>query len=198
MVPRHPRTAHHARRLAELQAAIRHELERHEPEPERRGQDRERSLASLQQKRRKLLDLHYADQITAEAFADEEARLAGQIEALRHEDAQLQAATKERDELSDRFEEVAALLETLDIDTVWDAATTAERRVLVEDLVDTVLIHPDQLVVEISGAPPLLVTLAEVGLRDGGTQNSGVGGAHWTRATRPAPLAKSVSVRHAA
>jgi hypothetical protein len=42
----------------ELQAAIRRELERHEPEPERRGQDREPTLASLQQKPRKLLDLH--------------------------------------------------------------------------------------------------------------------------------------------
>jgi hypothetical protein len=156
----------------ELQAAIRRELERHEPEPERRGQDREPTLASLQQKPRKLLDLHYADQITAEAFAAEETRLAGQIEALRHEDAQLQAATLERDELSDRFEEVAALLATLDIDAVWDATTTAERRVLVEDLVDSVLIHPDRLVVQISGAPPLLVTLAEVGLRDTGTRSS--------------------------
>ena len=133
---------------------------------------------SLQQKRRKLRDLYYADQITAEAFAAEEARLAGQIEALRHEDAQLQAATQERRELSDRFEEVAALLGALDIDAVWDAATTAEGRVLVEDLVDAVLIHPDRLVVEISGAPPLLVTLAEVGLRDVGTRSSMSEGRH--------------------
>jgi hypothetical protein len=35
-----------------------------------------------------------------------------------------------------------------------------------------VLIHPDRLVVEISGAPPLPVTLAEVGLRDVGTRSS--------------------------
>jgi hypothetical protein len=50
--------------------------------------------------------------------------------------------------------------------------------VLVEDLVDAVLIHPDRLVVEISGAPPLLVTLAEVGLRDVGTRSSVSEGRH--------------------
>ena len=43
---------------------------------------------------------------------------------------------------------------------------------LVEDLVEAVLIHPDRLVAQVSGAPPLLVTLAEVGLRHSGTRTS--------------------------
>jgi Resolvase, N terminal domain len=156
----------------DLRTAIRYELDRNEPEPTQRNQGRDRTIASLQLKRRKLLDLHYDDHITAEAFADEEARLAAQIESLRLEDERVQAQHTERNELSDRFEEVANLLANIDIDTVWEAATTPEKRVLVEDLIDAVVIHADRLVVQINGAPPLLVTLAEVGLRDGGTKTS--------------------------
>jgi site-specific DNA recombinase len=156
----------------DLRTAIRHELDRNEPEPKQRNEDRERTIASLQLKRRKLLDLHYADHISAEAFADEEARLAAQIEALRLEGEHVEAHHAERDELIDRFEEVATLLASIDIETVWEAATTTERRVLIEDLVDAVLIHADRLVVQVNGAPPLLVTLAEVGLRDVGTRTS--------------------------
>ena len=157
---------------AELQAAIRHELIRNEPSVNGRGDERQRTLTSLRQKRRKLLDLHYTDRISADAFGEEEARLASQIDALALESERADRAIQERSELSARFEEVATLLRTLDIDALWDTATTPERRVLVEDLVDAVLIHPDRLVVQVSGAPPLLVTLAEVGLRDTGTRTS--------------------------
>lgn len=54
--------------------------------------------------------------------------------------------------------------------SVWEAETAAERRVLVEDLIEAVNVHPDHLQVRVVGAPPLLVTLAEVGLRDPGTR----------------------------
>ena len=60
----------------------------------------------------------------------------------------------------------------IDIETIWEAATTPEERVLIEDLIDGVMIHADRLVVQVNGAPPLLVTLAEVGLRDVGTRTS--------------------------
>lgn len=55
---------------------------------------------------------------------------------------------------------------------LWQAATTAERRTPVEDLIDGVVIHPDRLVVQVSGAPPFLDNLEEVGLRTAGTKPS--------------------------
>ena len=63
------------------------------------------------------------------------------------------------------------MLRTLDIDTIWQEATDAERRVLVEELVDSVMIFPDHLEVEVSGAPPLTVTLTEVGLKASSTRS---------------------------
>jgi hypothetical protein len=61
---------------------------------------------------------------------------------------------------------------TIEVEAIWEEATPAERRVLVEDLVDAVVIHPAHLPVLVNGAPPLNVTLAEVGLRDPGTKTS--------------------------
>jgi hypothetical protein len=49
---------------------------------------------------------------------------------------------------------------------LWQEATPAENRIPIEDLIDAVVIHPDHLQVLVNGAPPLNVTLAEVGLRD--------------------------------
>jgi hypothetical protein len=66
----------------ELQAAMRDEIAGHFDQAPDAGPSRVSLLASLTQKRRKLLDLHYGDHITGEAFAQEEARLSGQIDAL--------------------------------------------------------------------------------------------------------------------
>jgi hypothetical protein len=148
----------------DLQEAIRQELRRHEALPTP-APSRQAALAALDRKRRKLLDLHYADRITDDLFAEEEARLTTQMDALRDAERKDEAAQEERDDLAARFEKVAALLRDLDIDRMWAAATPLEKRSLVEDLVEAVVIHPDRLVVEVAGAPPLLVTLAEVGLR---------------------------------
>jgi hypothetical protein len=60
----------------------------------------------------------------------------------------------------------------LSIAAIWEEATPAERRILIEDLIDGVLVYPDHLQVKVSGAPPLNVTLAEVGLKDPGTKRS--------------------------
>ncbi|MBK6670620.1 MAG: hypothetical protein IPG46_13470 [Actinobacteria bacterium] len=83
----------------------------------------------------------------------------------------------ERSELAERFEEVADLVASVDITTVWDEADDRERRVLIEDLVDAVYVYPDHLRVVACGAPPLKVELTEVGRRPpAGMGNVRVGG----------------------
>jgi len=79
-----------------------------------------------------------------------------------------------RDDVAMRFEEVAETLRDLDISVLWAEATDDERRVLIEELIEGVRIYPDHLQVEISGAPPLNVTLEEVALKQSSV--GGVGG----------------------
>jgi hypothetical protein len=69
------------------------------------------------------------------------------------------------------FELVAAMLcdPAFDLDAIWEHANDRERRVLIEELIETVTIHADRLDVTVAGAPALLVTLDEVGLRFFGT-----------------------------
>ncbi|MCU1456081.1 MAG: hypothetical protein JWL73_173 [Actinomycetia bacterium] len=78
------------------------------------------------------------------------------------------------DDVFQHFAELIEDLRSLDIDRVWAAATFAERRVLVEELVEAVSIFPDHLEVKVAGAPTLNVLLSEVGLKESAT--SGVGG----------------------
>ncbi len=47
------------------------------------------------------------------------------------------------------------------------AASPSAEWALVEDLVDSVRIYPDQITVEVAGAPPFVVALDEVGLTQG-------------------------------
>jgi hypothetical protein len=130
------------------------------------------SLAALSEKRRKLLDLYYSEKITADGFAEAEALLAQQIEAARSQTETAHAADVEYDELAERFEAVVATLRALDFTALWERAVESERRVLIEELVHGVRIFPDHLEVEVAGAPPLNVTLAEVGLK---SEIAGVG-----------------------
>jgi len=134
------------------------------------------TLAELQEKRRKLLDLHYAERIGADLYAEEEQRLRRQIDALRGEEADHAADTERRDGVAARFEEVAELLADLDVDRIWVAASEQERRVLIEELVESVDIFPDHLEVNVAGVPRLNVLLEEVGLVQRGVQTVGVGG----------------------
>ena len=99
-------------------------------------------------------------------------RSARAVYAETHESAQRQL------DLAERFEGVAAILREMDIDRIWKEATPAERRVLIEELIEAVVVYPDHLQVQGSGTPPLNVTLAEVGLRDPGTRTS-VSEARW-------------------
>jgi hypothetical protein len=66
---------------------------------------------------------------------------------------------------------VTAIVQSPDfnLDDVWDNASTRERRVIVEELIEAVTIHADRLEVTVTGVPPLIIQLDEVGLRDPGT-----------------------------
>jgi len=57
------------------------------------------------------------------------------------------------------------LLSDLDVDLFWAEATEAERKVLVEDLVDEIRLYGDRILVQVAGAPPIIVMPEEVGLR---------------------------------
>ena len=75
------------------------------------------------------------------------------------------------------------------LDSIWVEATLAERQILIEDLVDSVRFYPDRLTVEVVGAPPILVTLKEVGLHTG-TRSM----VSETRRNRHHPLATGAAV----
>ena len=132
------------------------------------------ALERLSKQRRALLQLHYDGKISADLFHEEESRLALAIEVVRFEASAELQEERTLNELEVKFEEVAALLASLDIERVWDAATERERRILVEQLVESITVLPDHLEVKIAGTPPLNVLYSEVGLK--GSEIVGVGG----------------------
>jgi site-specific DNA recombinase len=132
------------------------------------------ALKALSDDRRKLLGLFYKGKISEDLFHEEETRLAIAIEAVRHEAAALSGEVQAQTELESRFEEVAALLATLDIETLWEAAEDREKRVIIENMVESVTVFPDHLEVNIVGSPALHVLYSEVGLK--GSENVQVGG----------------------
>ena len=141
-------------------------------------------MDQLEGQRRKLLRLYYDDRIGADLFAEEEARLALAIAAAHGEAEDTRREVAKTDDVSRRFEEVARVLESLDIDRAWAAATESERRILIEELVENVTVLPDHLEVTVSGAPRLHVLCQEVGLKQ--SEFSGVGGG--TLTINPPPL----------
>lgn len=154
----------------QLQAAIRRSLgggPRREPGRARRGRRPAAAvtLETLTNERRKLLTLYYADLITPEGFRDEEQRLLSATEAARAQATEEQRENEAVNELERRFEEVATLLQHLDVDVFWAAATDDERRVLIHELIEWVTVFPDHLEVKVSGMPTLNVLLSEVGLK---------------------------------
>ena len=151
-----------------LREAIRHELAvtgRADRQVRRPGTPTSAdALASLLDERHKLLRLHYAGHISEEQFGEEQARLSVQIDAMRAADDAETAETERADDVHERFEAIAAYLADLDVESVWDAATEVERRVLIDEMIEAVEVHDDHLEVTVRGAPKLNVTLAEVGL----------------------------------
>ena len=112
-------------------------------------------------------NLYYANQIDSDAFGNEARRLATQRTTLQSEIDELERKNLEAERAIDQFDHVATLLAELDLESLWEEASVAERRILVEDLVDSVRFYPDRLTVQVAGAPPILVTLEEVGLHPG-------------------------------
>jgi site-specific DNA recombinase len=162
----------------ELQEAIRRELERavgSEAGEPRRGHGKTPRIEDLAERRRKLLELYYADKLSAELFAEEEERLSGQIQAVRRDQEERQVERSRMSDVAVKFEEVARILREMDVERLWAEATDLERRVIVEELLESVAMYPDHLEVTVSGVPRLNVALEEVGLT-GGWHFRGVGG----------------------
>jgi hypothetical protein len=151
----------------DLQSAIRHQLTAHQRKAAPKGPSVTSVITSLKKKERKLLDLYYADQIEPDTFASEHHRLNTQMKTLQRESDDFERDQKIRNEAVDKFDQVAALLTNMDVERLWAEATPTEQRTLVEDLVDSVFIYPDQITVQVAGAPPFTVALDEVGLTQG-------------------------------
>ncbi len=128
--------------------------------------------------------IDYAVAISPELFATEEAKLRNQLAAIESVQADVDTARAQREELAQRVEAVATVLRSIDIAPTWDASTPAEKRILVDDLVDAIYIHPNHLGVVLEGVPPLEVLPREVGLKAAEYENNGVGGATRTMTPR--------------
>src|SRR5215213_3271113 len=134
-----------------------------------------KALGDPFERRRKLLEVHYADQVSADLFAVEEQHLAQQLAALRAELVEIEESVAVKEELGRRFASVLATFEQLDFERVWEAATDQERRVLIEELLEAVTVYPGHLEVAVHGVRPINVLLSEVGLADQ-SGFAGVGG----------------------
>ncbi len=117
----------------------------------------------------------YDDRIGADLFAEEEARIARAMEAVKGETEASRLELEKADDVRQRFEEVARVLADLEIDRSWAAATDLERRILIEEMVESVTVLPDHLEVNVSGAPRLHVLYQEVGLKESGFGRVGGG-----------------------
>jgi hypothetical protein len=150
-----------------LQQAIKVQLVEHRAVRPSHGPSTASVIASLKTKERKLLNLYCADKIDADGVAIEQERLKSQITSLETEIAIFEHDQRERDAAADQFDAVADLLGQPDIDRIWAIASPSEQRILVEDLLESIKIFPDQPTVQVSGAPAILVTLEEAGQRTG-------------------------------
>lgn len=171
----------------ELRQAIRADLDaRRQPGSarRRRASGTTGHLAGLYRKPDKLLALYYDDRISADQFGQEQARITTEIENYEADALDAAKESAQLDDLAERFEEVARLLDELDLDELWDAADDGERRVLIDEMLADITVHPDRLQVTIAGAPPLNVAFSEVGLKD--STLGGVGGATRTLTPRAA------------
>ncbi len=84
-----------------------------------------RRLARLHEDRRKLLQLHYGGKISADQFGEEQARLTLEFENLEGDTNAAVAEHVHADDLSTKFDQLAELLDRIDVARLWDAATAA-------------------------------------------------------------------------
>ncbi len=162
-----------------LQAAVRRQLtggRRAHPRGARRGrrQDAATTMTALSERRRKVLDLYVAGKISADGFQEEEERICASIEAARALASEEHRESRSKSDLEQRFDDVLATIQELDLPSVWAEADDDERRVLIEELLEWVTVYPDHLEVTVAGAPPLNVLFKEVGLKE--SENVSVGG----------------------
>jgi DNA invertase Pin-like site-specific DNA recombinase len=152
---------------ADLQAAIRLQLS-HDPTG---GADRTRSriasINAMKVRQKRVLDLYVDGYIPGPQYAVENDDLNRQIATLEQEGKQENMDHSNRIAAANAFESVADLLAIRDFGDLWDAATEPELRTLTNDLLDSVNIYPEELTVQVVGAPPIRVTYDEVGLRVG-------------------------------
>lgn len=161
----------------ELQDAVRRHLaERQAPSAGRRRRTpgAAEALAARREEQHKLLQLYYQGSIDDDLLAREQTRLRVEIDNLTYDADAVAAEAVEGVELAARFEEIVQVLEERRIADLWPYATDSERRVLFDELVEGVTVHPDRLTVTVHGAPPLNVAFSEVGLKD--SELSRVGG----------------------
>ena len=161
----------------ELQEAIRRELKNAVDSTAgdpRRSRGKTLGIEALAERRRKLLEL-----LRRQAERRDLRRGGGPTQrpdpGVRRKQEERQVERSRLSEVAGKFEEVARILREMDVERLWAEATGLERRVLVEELLESVAMYPDHLEVTVSGAPRLNVTLEEVGLT-GGWQFRGVGG----------------------
>ena len=117
------------------------------------------------------MELYYAGGIPAEGFHEKERPVlhrGGAGAAARQVATEALGTDQEA-----RFEKVTSIHQVLDVEAIWAAETIKERRVLVEELLDTVAAFPDHLEVKASGVPTLNVLYGEVGMKV--SENVGVG-----------------------
>lgn len=137
------------------------------------GSDR---VAELREQRRKLLALHYEGHISGDQFGEEQARLTIEIDTLEAATNIAIADQLRADDLTVRFEQLIELLDRIDVAALWAAATDDERRTLLDELLDSVTVLDDRLLVGVHGAPPLAVAFSEVGLKAPHSEIGGVEG----------------------
>ena len=77
----------------------------------------------LQRQRRKLLRLYYDDKIGADLFAEEEARLSVALREAQRETEAAQDEAQRNSDVDRHFDDIVAVLATLDVDRTWEAAT---------------------------------------------------------------------------
>lgn len=129
------------------------------------------ALATLRKKRDRLMALYLDEKITDDYFGEQERLLTAKIDAIEKDHAEVTAERENKSILADAFEQAAALIRSPEftLEAIWDEASQAERRVIVEELIEAVVIHADRLEVTVAGVPTLIVQPGEVGLRDPGT-----------------------------
>ena len=149
---------------SDLLAAIAVELDRSRPNEDARERSSVASITALKGRQTRLLKLYYDDQIGGAQFATENDGLSRQIATLEEEQRAAHRARDARTGAAAAFHRVADLLQGIDIGALWDEATPGEKQTLVNDLIDSINFYPDQLTVQVVGAPAIKVELSEVGL----------------------------------